>query len=168
MIRRPPRSTRTDTLFPYTTLFRSLAAPTSPASLRRTNDGKKAMAEYDLVGIGNALVDVIADAPEAFLARHDLPKGGMKLIDAEEAGALYVAMPPGVEYSGGSCGNTMAGFASLGGKGAYIGIVRDDQFGRVFLRPGSAADFRTLADHVGAALTAHKVDRKSTRLNSSH
>src|SRR3546814_6519937 len=75
------------------------------------------MAEYDLVGIGNALVDVIADAPEAFLARHDLPKGGMKLINAEEAGALYAAMPPGVECSGGSCGNTMAGFASLGGKG---------------------------------------------------
>lgn len=88
--------------------------------------------EYDLVGIGNALVDVVAQTDDAFLDGNELAKGGMMLVDADQSSALYDRMPPGTESSGGSCANTMAGFAALGGNGAYIGKVRDDQFGTVF------------------------------------
>lgn len=86
----------------------------------------------DVVGIGNAIVDVIAHADDGFLAKHGLNKGAMTLIDAARAEALYAVMGPGIECSGGSAGNTMAGLASLGGRGAYIGKVRDDQLGQVF------------------------------------
>lgn len=87
---------------------------------------------YDVLGIGNAIVDILSRTDEAFLGRHGLVKGSMMLIDEERAETLYDAMGPGVEVSGGSCGNTMAGIASFGGKGAYIGKVRDDQLGKVF------------------------------------
>jgi sugar/nucleoside kinase (ribokinase family) len=86
----------------------------------------------DVVGIGNAIVDVIAHAEEAFLAEERLAKGAMTLIDAARADALYARMGSAVESSGGSAGNTMAGIASLGGKGGYIGKVRDDLLGQVF------------------------------------
>ena len=89
-------------------------------------------APLDVVGIGNAIVDVIARADEAFLEKEGLAKGTMALIDAERAEALYRIMGPAIEASGGSAGNTMAGLASLGGKGAYIGKVRDDLLGEVF------------------------------------
>ena len=89
-------------------------------------------ANLDVVGIGNAIVDVIAHADDAFLAREGLVKGTMTLIDAPRAEALYRMMGPAVEISGGSAGNTMAGIASLGGNGAYIGKVRDDFLGQVF------------------------------------
>jgi sugar/nucleoside kinase (ribokinase family) len=86
----------------------------------------------DVIGIGNAIVDVIAHADDAFLARHGLAKGTMTLVDEARAETLYAQMGPGIEASGGSAGNTMAGIASLGGNGAYVGKVRDDQLGRVF------------------------------------
>jgi sugar/nucleoside kinase (ribokinase family) len=89
-------------------------------------------AAFDVLGIGNAIVDVLSRADDAFLSRHGLVKGSMMLIDEARAETLYSAMGPGVEVSGGSCGNTMAGIASFGGKGAYIGKVRDDQLGAVF------------------------------------
>ena len=89
-------------------------------------------AAFDVLGIGNAIVDVISRADEAFLGQHGLVKGSMMLIDEARAETLYAAMGPGIEMSGGSCGNTMAGIASFGGKGAYIGKVRDDQLGDVF------------------------------------
>ena len=89
-------------------------------------------ATFDLVGIGNAIVDVIAHADDAFLAREALVKGTMTLIDADRAEALYAMMGPAIEVSGGSVGNTMAGLASLGGRGAYIGKVRDDFLGEVY------------------------------------
>lgn len=89
-------------------------------------------APIDVLGIGNAIVDVISRADEAFLAKEALVKGTMALIDAERAEALYRIMGPGIEASGGSAGNTMAGIASLGGRGAYIGKVRDDLLGQVF------------------------------------
>lgn len=85
-----------------------------------------------VVGIGNALVDVIAAADDPFLAEQGLVKGSMALIDAERAESLYAEMGPAVETSGGSAANTMAGLASLGGKGAFLGRVRDDQLGTVF------------------------------------
>jgi sugar/nucleoside kinase (ribokinase family) len=89
-------------------------------------------AAFDVLGIGNAIVDVITRSDDAFLASHELTKGSMMLIDEKRAEALYAAMGPGIEVSGGSCGNTMAGVASFGGKGAYIGKVRNDQLGTVF------------------------------------
>ncbi len=89
-------------------------------------------AAIDVVGIGNAIVDVISQADDAFLAEHDLAKGTMTLIDAARAEALYAAMGPGIEMSGGSAANALAGLASLGGKGAFIGKVRNDQLGGIF------------------------------------
>ncbi len=89
-------------------------------------------ASLDVVGIGNAIGDVISPADDDFLRRQGLRKGAMQLIDAARAEALYAAMPPALEMSGGSAGNTMAGIASLGGKGAYIGKVRADQLGQVY------------------------------------
>ena len=86
----------------------------------------------DVLGIGNAIVDVIARADEGFLEREALVKGTMALIDAERAEALYRLMGPAIEASGGSTANTMAGLASLGGNGAFIGKVRDDLLGEVF------------------------------------
>lgn len=87
---------------------------------------------YDVLAIGNALVDVIVHADDALLQVHGMAKGAMTLIDEERAHALYGLMPPAVEISGGSAGNTIAGVASLGGRAAYIGKVSDDQLGEVF------------------------------------
>jgi sugar/nucleoside kinase (ribokinase family) len=89
-------------------------------------------ASIDVLGIGNAIVDVIAHADEAFLDNEGLVKGTMALIDTERAEALYRLMGPAIEASGGSTANTMAGIASLGGHGAFIGKVRDDLLGKVF------------------------------------
>ena len=89
-------------------------------------------AQYDVAGIGNALVDIIAPADEAFLAAQDLDKGSMTLIDEARAEALYEQMGPRVQASGGSAANTMAGLASLGGRGAYMGKVADDELGAAF------------------------------------
>jgi len=87
---------------------------------------------FDVVGIGNAIVDILAHVDDAFLVRQGLHKGTMTLIDAEAADRLYAAMPPAIERSGGSAANTLAGVASFGGRGAFIGRVRDDPFGRIF------------------------------------
>lgn len=87
---------------------------------------------YDVVGIGNAIVDVIASADDAFLIRHGLAKGTMTLIDWARAESLYAAMGPAVEVSGGSAANTIAAVASLGGRAAFIGKVKDDQLGGIF------------------------------------
>lgn len=91
-----------------------------------------ARAAFDVVGIGNAIADVIAPADEGFLDRENLVKAAMTLIDAERAADLYERIGAGVESSGGSAGNTMAAIASLGGRGAYIGLVHDDRLGRAF------------------------------------
>jgi sugar/nucleoside kinase (ribokinase family) len=99
-------------------------------------------ASIDVVGIGNAIVDVIAHAEDSFLAGEGLVKGTMTLIDADRADALYRMMGPAIEASGGSAGNTMAGIASLGGAGAYIGKVRDDLLGRVYRHDIAAAGVR--------------------------
>ncbi|MGF1610563.1 MAG: adenosine kinase [Kiloniellales bacterium] len=86
----------------------------------------------DVVGIGNAIVDVLTQADEGFLAQQKLPKGTMTLIDGSRAEELYDLMGPARESSGGSAANTMAGLASLGGHGAFIGKVRNDQLGGIF------------------------------------
>jgi sugar/nucleoside kinase (ribokinase family) len=86
----------------------------------------------DVVGIGNALVDVLTHEDDAFLDEHGLVKGSMTLVDADRAEALYSAMGAGIEVSGGSAANTISGIASFGGHAAYIGRVFDDQLGAVF------------------------------------
>jgi len=99
-------------------------------------------ATIDVAGIGNAIVDVIAHADEALLAAEGFAKGSMTLIDAARADALYAKIGPAIESSGGSAGNTMAGIASLGGNGAYIGKVRDDLLGSVFRHDITAIGIR--------------------------
>ena len=99
----------------------------------------------DVLAIGNAIVDVIADADDGFLASNGLAKGGMQLIDAAEAERLYAEMGPGRELSGGSAANTVAGLAALGLKTAFIGQLGDDDLGRIFTHDISAlgVDFGT-------------------------
>jgi sugar/nucleoside kinase (ribokinase family) len=91
-----------------------------------------ASARFDVVAIGNAIVDVIARADDALIAAEGLTKGSMRLIDADEAERLYGAMGPAVEMSGGSAANTLAGLATLGRRCGFIGQVASDQLGGVF------------------------------------
>jgi len=87
---------------------------------------------YDVVGIGNAIVDIIGRCDDAFLAQHDAPKGHMRLVDPATLMTLYNAMGPAVEISGGSAANSIAGVASFGGKTGFIGKIANDEFGRIF------------------------------------
>src|SRR6185436_13793066 len=93
----------------------------------------------DVLTIGNAIVDVIADATDDFLAAEGLTKGSMRLIDAEEAERLYAHMAPAREVSGGSAGNTAAGVAALGGKAGFVGQVAPDQLGEFYIHDLRAA-----------------------------
>lgn len=86
----------------------------------------------DVIAIGNAIVDVISSVDDAFLESHEMPKGGMTLIDAARADAVYDAMGSASESSGGSAANTAAGIASFGGKAGFVGRVADDQLGEIF------------------------------------
>ena len=95
--------------------------------------------DLDVVGVGNAIVDVIASVDESFISVNGLLKGAMTLVGADRSAELYSAMPPAVEASGGSAANTVAGVASFGGRAAYIGKVRDDQLGEVFVHDIRAA-----------------------------
>lgn len=88
--------------------------------------------ELDVIGVGNAIVDVLAKADDAFLEKHDIAKGGMILIDEAQAKAIYGAMAAAVEISGGSAANTTACVASLGGKAGFVGKVADDTLGEIF------------------------------------
>ena len=88
--------------------------------------------DFDVLCIGNAIVDVIARVQDDFVARHGLVKGSMNLIDEARAEELYAAMGQAIEISGGSAGNTAAGVASLGGRAAYFGKVKADQLGAIF------------------------------------
>ena len=97
---------------------------------------------FDVVGIGNAIVDIIARCDEGFLSKHGLAKGSMRLIDADEANRLYSAMGPAVERSGGSVANAIAGLASFGARCGFIGRVAADQFGGIFRH-----DIRSLGVH---------------------
>lgn len=99
-------------------------------------------ATFDLVGIGNAIVDVLSYADDAFLAASGMVKGSMRLIDAATADALYRAAGPAVEASGGSAANTVTGLAALGGRAGFIGKVSNDQFGGIFRHDIRAARVR--------------------------
>jgi sugar/nucleoside kinase (ribokinase family) len=102
---------------------------------------------YDVVAIGNAIVDVIARCDDELIGELELNRGGMTLVDAQGADRLYAAMGPATEKSGGSAANTLAGLSSLGLQCAFIGQVADDQFGKVFAHDIRAIgiDFDTLA-----------------------
>ena len=111
--------------------------------------------KFDILGIGNAMVDVVAQVDNTFLSRYDMMKGAMILVDAEQADAVYAAMPPGEESSGGSAGNTCAVAAALGARVAYLGKVAMDQLGAVFRHDISAAGVHfPSAPLVGGAPTA--------------
>ena len=96
-------------------------------------------AKYDVLGIGNAIFDVLVQTDEGFLARHGMTKGGMALIDEARATAIYADMGPATEMSGGSAANTIVGIANLGARAAYVGKVRDDQIGRLYTHDIRAA-----------------------------
>jgi len=110
-------------------------------------------AKYDVLGIGNAIFDVLVQTDEAFLARHGMTKGGMALIDEARAMAIYGDMGPATEMSGGSAANTIVGIANLGARAAYVGKVRDDQIGRLYTHDIRAAGvaFETRAASDGPA-----------------
>jgi sugar/nucleoside kinase (ribokinase family) len=94
---------------------------------------------YDVLGIGNAIVDVIARAEDDFLVAQGMPKGAMALIDEARAAAIYAAMGPATESSGGSAANTIVGVASFGARAGFIGKVKDDELGRTFAHDIRAA-----------------------------
>ncbi len=96
-------------------------------------------AELDVLGIGNAIVNVLAHCEDAFLVSEKLVKGSMNLIEVAQSDGLYRRMGPGIEVSGGAAANSMAGIASFGGRAAYIGKIRDDQLGEVFAHDIRAA-----------------------------
>ena len=98
-----------------------------------------AEAKYDVLGIGNAIFDVLVQTDEGFLAAHGMAKGGMALIDEARAASIYRDMGPAVEMSGGSAANTIVGVANLGARAAYVGKVRDDQIGRLYTHDIRAA-----------------------------
>lgn len=104
---------------------------------------------YDVVGIGNAIVDIIGQCDDDFLERHGCPKGHMRLVDAEMVDRFYAEMGPAVEVSGGSVANTMVGIASLGGRAGFIGKVAEDQFGQIF-----AHDIRAAGVHYETAASS--------------
>ena len=96
-------------------------------------------AKYDVLGIGNAIFDVLVQTDEGFLGRHGMTKGSMALIDEARAISVYADMGPATEMSGGSAANTIVGVANLGARAAYVGKVRDDQIGRLYTHDIRAA-----------------------------
>src|SRR5258705_9918593 len=110
-------------------------------------------AKYDVLGIGNAIFDVLVQTEESFLAAHGMTKGGMALIDEARATAIYQDMGPATEMSGGSAANTIVGVANLGARAAYVGKIRDDQIGRLYAHDIRAAGvaFETKAAADGPA-----------------
>jgi sugar/nucleoside kinase (ribokinase family) len=86
-----------------------------------------AATRYDVLGIGNAIVDVLARTDDDFLVAQKMPKGSMSLIDEPRAKAIYQAMGPATKASGGSAANTIAGVASFGGRAAFVGKVKEDE-----------------------------------------
>jgi sugar/nucleoside kinase (ribokinase family) len=110
-------------------------------------------AKYDVLGIGNAIFDVLVQTDESFLGRHGMTKGGMALIDEARALSIYSDMGPAIEMSGGSAANTIVGVANLGARAAYVGKVKDDQIGRLYSHDIRAAGvaFETTAASDGPA-----------------
>jgi sugar/nucleoside kinase (ribokinase family) len=114
-----------------------------------TTPSQPSDADFDVLGIGNALVDVLSTEDDGFIATHDLVKGSMTLIDTDRAEELYGAMGDKTEMSGGSAANTLSGVASFGGRAAYTGRVKDDGLGKAF-----AHDLNSLGVHFSSPKAA--------------
>src|SRR5687768_11636988 len=110
-------------------------------------------AKYDVLAIGNAIFDVFAQTDESFLTGHGMTKGGMTLIDEARALSIFNDMGPAMQVSGGSAANTIVGVGNLGARAAYVGKVRDDQIGRLYIHDIRAAGvtFETRAAADGPA-----------------
>src|SRR6202051_3518983 len=102
-------------------------------------DGSMTSAKYDVLGIGNAIFDVLVQTDDSFLSAHGMTKGGMALIDEPRAASIYRDMGRATEMSGGSGANTIVGIANLGARAAFIGKVKDDQIGRLYAHDIRAA-----------------------------
>ena len=151
-----------------------------------------ASATYDVLGIGNAIVDILARTDDAFLTRQGMAKGSMSLIDEARAAAIYQAMGPAVEISGGSAANTIVGVADFGARGAFVGKVKGDQLGGVFSHdiraakvafetkaatdgPATACSYilvtpdgeRTMNTYLGAAQNLHPDDIDAAQIAAS-
>ncbi len=129
------------------------------------------MSEFDVLCIGNAIVDIIARCDEAFLVENDIRRGTMNLVDAERAALLYERMGPAIETSGGSAGNTAAGVASFGGKAAYFGKVSRDHLGEIYTHDiraqGVAFDTRPLEGEPPTAAGQRTRHRRPRRMASA-
>ena len=125
-------------------------------------------AHFDVLGIGNALVDVLSTEDESFIEQMDLVKGSMTLIDTDRAEVIYAAMGDKTEMSGGSAANTLSGVASFGGTAAYIGRVKDDGLGKAFghdlnsLGVHFSADLATEGDPTGRCMIVVTPDGERT------
>src|SRR5258707_6278279 len=110
-------------------------------------------AKYDVLGIGNAIFDVLVQTDERFLAAHGMTKGGMALIDEARAASIYRDMGPATEMSGGSAANTIVGIANLGARAAYVGKIKDDQIGGLYAHdiPAAGVTFATAPASGGPA-----------------
>jgi adenosine kinase len=151
-----------------------------------------ASATYDVLCIGNAIVDILARTDEAFLKAQGMTKGNMSLIDEARAAAIYNAMGPAIEISGGSAANTIVGLADFGGRGAFVGKVKNDQLGGVFIHdiraakvafetraatdgPATACSYilvtpdgeRTMNTYLGAAQNLHPDDIDAAQIAAS-
>ncbi len=126
-----------------------MAAPTRSRKLRLrppvASGNRMSEKTVDVLAIGNAIVDVIADADDDFLDSHGMTKASMRLVDGDEAERIYAAMGPGRELSGGSAANTVAGLAALGLRTAFVGQVGKDELGDIFAHDirSLGVDFRT-------------------------
>ena len=117
---------------------------------------------FDILGIGNAIVDVIARMEDDFLVRQGMAKGGMALVDEARAQAIYEAMGPAVEISGGSAANTIVGAAGFGARAAFIGKVKNDHLGQTFshdIRAASVA-FTTAPARDGPSIWSTRASRR--------
>jgi len=119
-----------------------------------------AAVKYDVLGIGNAIFDVLVQTDEAFLAQHQMTKGSMALIDESRAAAIYSAMGPATEMSGGSAANTIVGLAGFGARAAYVGKVKDDQIGRLYTHDIRAARYARGERWPGHRLLLHSGDAR--------
>jgi sugar/nucleoside kinase (ribokinase family) len=152
-----------------------------------------AEAKYDVLGIGNAIFDVLVQTDEKFLADHGMTKGGMSLIDEARAASIYRDMGPATEMSGGSAANTIVGIANFGARAAYVGKVRDDQIGKLYSHdiraagvafdtsaapdgPGTGCSYilvtpdgeRTMNTYLGAAQNLTPSDIDAAQIAASH
>lgn len=115
--------------------------------------------QFDVVAIGNAIVDIIGRCDDTFLDRHGAPKGHMRLVDPATINTIYRDMGPAIEISGGSAANTVVGISSLGGRTAFIGKVAEDEFGRIFRHDitASGVSFKTPAVVDGSRATSRSL-----------